>query len=164
MHLRVYETAPGHMRYRLDRSTGLAFVDRKKPLTRKTPLRSKKGLRSKTPLRAQRFGGRGDAPDGADETPCDKALALQKVWALLNGQMIAGRSFEMRALVGPYLCDFVCAGARLVVLLDADEEQCTWLRANGYRVLTFSAAAALQDPERVRTAVTNAFALRIVKS
>lgn len=139
-------------------------MDRKKPLTRKTPLRAKKGLRSKTSFRTRPLRSRDDDDTGADETQSDKPQAIEKVWALLNGQQIAGRSFEMRALVGPYLCDFVCAGARLVVLFDADEEQCAWLRANGYRALTFSATAALQDPEHVRTAVTNAFTLRVVKS
>ena len=128
-----------------------APLQRKKPLTRKTPMRSTKALHA-TPGRV------------ADQRADPKAEATRKLWALLDGH--AGLRFRRRELVGPYLVDFLCPAARLVILLiggnDADPEQAAWLRSQGYRVLAFAAAEVARDPQRVLDAVADVFTLRVI--
>ena len=126
-------------------------MQRKKPLTRKSPMRSTKALRSK-------------AGHDADHRSDPKAEATRKLWALLDGH--AGLRFRQRELVGPYLVDFLCPAARLVICLvgeDGDDaEQAAWLRSHGYRVLAFAAADVTHDPQPVLDAIADVFTLRVI--
>jgi very-short-patch-repair endonuclease len=64
-----------------------------------------------------------------------------------------GWKFRRQASIGPYVVDFVCFAARLVVELDGnshdeaqfdyDERRQTWLESQGFTVLRLSA----DDPE-----------------
>jgi len=80
----------------------------------------------------------------ASATECER-----KLWAILRGKQFAGLRFRRQQPLGPYIADFYCSAAKLVVELDggqhsADENMAYdaardgWLRSQGYRVLRFS--------------------------
>jgi very-short-patch-repair endonuclease len=63
---------------------------------------------------------------------------------------MSGWKFRRQAAIGPYVVDFVCFAARLIVELDGDshdgeesqvvyeQRRQAWLEAQGYRVLSLS--------------------------
>jgi very-short-patch-repair endonuclease len=69
-----------------------------------------------------------------------------KLWQLVKAKRLAGAKFRRQVPIGPYVADFVCVSARLIVELDgsqhgdrieADAERTRHLEARGYRVLRF---------------------------
>jgi very-short-patch-repair endonuclease len=129
-----------------------ALLQRKKPLTRKTALRAKTPMRAKKPLRAHAAAGAADATDAA----------ARRLWALLADR--PGPPFSQYARLGPYVADFYCPAAGLVILLESQDDPARhdWLAAHGYRVLDFAATDV--TAEAVCDALAEAFALRIIKS
>ncbi|WP_424360100.1 endonuclease domain-containing protein [Methylocystis parvus] len=72
--------------------------------------------------------------------------AERKLWHSLRAHRLAGLSFRRQAPCGPFVADFLCVDARLIVEVDgathSSEEQIAydrrrdqWFAANGYRVL-----------------------------
>jgi very-short-patch-repair endonuclease len=72
--------------------------------------------------------------------------AKRKLWHALRAHRLAGLSFRRQAPCGPYIADFLCADARLVIEVDGathsteeeiayDRRREKWFAANGYRVL-----------------------------
>jgi very-short-patch-repair endonuclease len=72
--------------------------------------------------------------------------AERKLWHALRAHRLAGLSFRRQAPCGPFIADFLCAEARLIVEVDgathssdeevaSDKRRDAWLAANGYRVL-----------------------------
>ncbi len=72
--------------------------------------------------------------------------AERKLWHALRAHRLAGLSFRRQAPCGPYIADFLCAEARLIVEVDGathssdeeiayDKQRDAWFAANGYRVL-----------------------------
>ena len=72
-----------------------------------------------------------------------------KLWLELRRKQFAGLRFRRQQPVGPYVADFYCAAAKLIVELDGDqhyspeqrgydERRTRFLAARGYRVLRFS--------------------------
>ena len=70
------------------------------------------------------------------------------LWGQLRAHRQAGLAFRRQAPLGPYVLDFVCHAARLVVELDggghswvaqsrSDAARDCWLAERGYRVLRF---------------------------
>ncbi len=121
------------------------MLQRKKPLRRHSALRP-----GKSPKRAR-------SPSGD---------AAARLWAVLRDREIAGLRFRYREVVGPYVVDFICPAARLVLLLEGkeprDPAQSAWLREHGYRVLRVAEDEALANPDVVLNEVAHAFQLRIV--
>jgi very-short-patch-repair endonuclease len=83
--------------------------------------------------------------------------AERKLWALLRGKQVYGLRFRSQHPIGPYIADFFCAPAKLLVELDGDQHgtdqglshdaaRTRWLEARGYHVLRFSNHAFLKDP------------------
>jgi very-short-patch-repair endonuclease len=73
---------------------------------------------------------------------------------------MAGLRFRRQQTIGPYIVDFYCSAAKLVVELDGDqhgvdghlrydETRTRWLTANGCRVSRFSNTELLQAPQSV---------------
>lgn len=67
--------------------------------------------------------------------------------------------------LGPYIVDFVCFDARLVIEVDggqhagnraADDQRTAWLEANDYRVLRFWNNDVLQNTDGVIEAIRDA--------
>src|SRR5882672_7633366 len=82
----------------------------------------------------------------------------RRLWSILRRKQMAGLRFRRQQTIGPYIVDFYCSAARLVVELDGDqhgvdghlrydETRTRWLRANGCRVLRFSNTELLQGPQ-----------------
>ena len=71
----------------------------------------------------------------------------QKVWARLRDRRLNGYKFRRQHPIGPFVADFYCAEARLVVELDGsgharqseyDQARTGWLEERGYRVIRFT--------------------------
>jgi very-short-patch-repair endonuclease len=80
----------------------------------------------------------------------------------LRRKQLGGFRFRRQQPVGPYIVDFFCAKARLIIELDggqhADREaqdaaRTAWLEARGYRVLRVWNHETLSNTEGVLTMV-----------
>jgi very-short-patch-repair endonuclease len=80
----------------------------------------------------------------ANATDCERRL-----WAQLRGKQFAGFRFRRQQPLGPYIVDFYCSAAKLIIELDGsqhgtdknvsyDAARDSWLRSQGYCVLRFS--------------------------
>ena len=78
----------------------------------------------------------------------DMTDAERVLWAALWSKQIAGLRFRRQQPIGPYVVDFYCSAAKLIVELDGDqhgadrtvlydEARTQWLVRQGYRVLRF---------------------------
>jgi len=74
--------------------------------------------------------------------------AERRLWWHLERIPLADTHFRKQASIGPYVADFVCHGAKLVLEVDgsqhgllngleSDAARSAWLRTQGYRVLRF---------------------------
>jgi len=68
----------------------------------------------------------------------------RRLWRLLRAHRFQDFKFRRQQPIGPYIVDFVCLEAKLIVELDggqhaeaieADRERDAWLQKEGYRVL-----------------------------
>ena len=84
--------------------------------------------------------------------------AEKKLWSLLRLKQLDGYRFRRQAPIGPYIVDFFCPPALLIIEVDggqhateaaADEARTHWLQSRGYRVLRFWNNDILQNPEGV---------------
>jgi very-short-patch-repair endonuclease len=80
----------------------------------------------------------------ANATDCERLM-----WTYLRAKRFAGVRFRRQHPIGPYIVDFFCPLAKLVIELDGsqhgtdealayDAARTAWLEARGYRVLRFS--------------------------
>ncbi len=91
----------------------------------------------------------------------DPTPAEQRLWYLLRGRRFSGFKFRRQVPLGPYIADFLCFDARLVIEADGgqhadssmDEERTAWLMENGFRVLRFWNAEILGNPTGVGDAI-----------
>ncbi|MFJ3459202.1 endonuclease domain-containing protein [Scandinavium goeteborgense] len=69
-----------------------------------------------------------------------------RLWFLLRAKRFYGYKFRRQMPLGPYIADFVCYRARLIIELDGgqhaerseyDNQRTSWLNAHGWRVLRF---------------------------
>jgi very-short-patch-repair endonuclease len=85
------------------------------------------------------------------------------LWLYLR-QRPDGLKFRRQHPFGPYVVDFYCPAARLVVEVDGDShgmganpsrdrQRDAWLRERGLRVLRFGAGDVMKDTESVVTAI-----------
>jgi very-short-patch-repair endonuclease len=74
--------------------------------------------------------------------------AETRLWRHLERVPVQGTHFRRQAAIGPYVADFACHGAKLVIEVDgsqhgleqgmsADASRTAWLASQGYRVLRF---------------------------
>jgi very-short-patch-repair endonuclease len=69
--------------------------------------------------------------------------AEKRLWRLLRDRRLAAFKFRRQVPIGPYVADFACLSARLIVELDGsqhfesarDRKRDEWLSADGYEVL-----------------------------
>ena len=82
-------------------------------------------------------------------TPAERVL-----WAALQGRGVAGLRFRCQHALGPFVADFFCPAAKLIVEVDGpihdqqiaqDTARTEYLTALGYRVLRFRNDAVLHD-------------------
>lgn len=77
-----------------------------------------------------------------DATPAEK-----KLWAVLRGSALGGYRFCRQQRIGPFVADFACQSAQLVIEVDGDSHalqidydarRTEFLTREGYRVLRFT--------------------------
>jgi very-short-patch-repair endonuclease len=87
------------------------------------------------------------------------------VWCKIRKKQLAGFRFRRQKPVGPFIVDFVCVEARLVLELDGgqhavqkeeDAARTRWLEENGYRVLRFWNIDVFKEWESVEAVIVNA--------
>ena len=86
----------------------------------------------------------------------DPTDAEERLWRELRGRRLDMLNFRRQVPIGPYIADFICLAARLIVELDGsqhaesayDEARDAELRRRGFRVLRFW-NADLQDMDSV---------------
>jgi very-short-patch-repair endonuclease len=80
------------------------------------------------------------------------------LWSCLRGKQLDGFRFRRKALVGPYIVDFACLSARLVVELGGemydghrlgDDGRDEWLAARGFCVVRFTNADVAEHLDQV---------------
>ena len=76
------------------------------------------------------------------QTPAEAQL-----WQALRSRQADGLKFRRQHPIGPYIADFYCAQARLVIEIDGDshaeqveydQARTDWLESQGYRVLRYT--------------------------
>jgi len=86
------------------------------------------------------------------------------LWSVLRGRRLAALRFRRQQPIGPYIVDFFCPSAKLIVELDGgqhgidqiatyDEGRTRFLEANGYRVLRFWNGEVMRDRDAVAEAI-----------
>jgi len=89
------------------------------------------------------------------QTPAEK-----KLWEILRNRKLSGYKFRRQHPLGPFIVDFYCDEARLVIELDGnihkqqkeyDVARGRWLEENGYRVLRFGNEMMEKDKEGTLT-------------
>jgi len=102
-----------------------------------------------------------NALDRAKELRRDMTDAEWKLWTLLRE--IDGFKFRRQVPIGPYIVDFVCHTARLIIEADGGQHdpdstrevaRTEFLEREGYRVLRFWNNEILSNPEGVHTTIT----------
>jgi very-short-patch-repair endonuclease len=102
----------------------------------------------------------------------EQRSAMPRAEALFWSQVLAGRfhghKFKRQVPITPYVVDFLCASARLIVELDGpphdsedrrrrDADRDRWLKSQGFTVLRFSNDVFLGNPavvlDQVRAAI-----------
>ena len=87
--------------------------------------------------------------------------AETRLWFHLRNRAFMGCKFRRQHPIGPYIVDFVCIEARLLVELDggqhanmaSDAPRTAFMEANGYRVLRFWNNDVLTQTEEVLAAI-----------
>ncbi len=93
--------------------------------------------------------------------------AERKLWDLLRRRQVGSLRFRRQQTIGPYVVDFFCPSARLVIELDGsqhgleetvayDDARTAFLEARGFRVLRFWNEEFLRKPEAVLEAIWRA--------
>jgi very-short-patch-repair endonuclease len=115
---------------------------------------------------AQWAPGEGEA---GPDTPLTRARGLRHsmtdaehaLWRILRNRQFVETKFRRQVPVGPYIADFLCFEARLIVEADGgqhaesrhDAVRDAWFAAQGFRVLRFWNNDILQNPEGVAIAI-----------
>ena len=83
-----------------------------------------------------------------------------RLWSILRGRALANAKFRRQQRFGKFVVDFVCLADRLIVEVDGathsgetakvhDASRTAFLEREGYRVLRFSNADVMGNPEGV---------------
>ena len=93
--------------------------------------------------------------------------AEKAVWTLLRSRQIGGHRFRRQIPLGPYIVDFACHTARLIIEIDGGQhdpssaeetERSGFLEGQGYRILRFWNNEILANPEGVWVTISTALA------
>jgi very-short-patch-repair endonuclease len=102
------------------------------------------------------------------KAPTDAERAL---WLRLRHRQMAGLKFRRQVPIGPFIADFFCRDASLVIELDGsqhaeacaayDRRRTIWLEECGLRVLRFWNRDVLLRPAMVMDAIAAAIACKV---
>lgn len=87
----------------------------------------------------------GQQRDRARELRRDMTLAERKLWGVIRDLQLDGFRFRRQHPIGPYIADFACMEAGLIVEVDGGQHMCAetdrardaFLREKGFHVLCF---------------------------
>lgn len=90
--------------------------------------------------------------------------AEKTLWEALRNRQLDGRKFRRQMTIGPYIADFACIAARLIIELDGgqhttsatDTRRTARLEAQGWHVLRYWNHDVLENLEGVLAAITAA--------
>jgi very-short-patch-repair endonuclease len=121
-----------------------------------------------SPLAGEGGGRQSRAPGEGEDVPLtslsharrlrhDMTDAEHGLWRILRNRQFAGAKFRRQVAMGPYIADFICYDARLVVEADGgqhngssrDEVRDAWFAEQGFRTLRFWNNDILSNPEGV---------------
>ena len=93
----------------------------------------------------------------------ERTDAEQRFWLEVRDRRLDGWKFRFQMTVGPFVADFACIAANLIVELDGghhtpeeDAARTAFLNARGYRVLRFWNSDVFENLEGVLLAVLEA--------
>ena len=109
-------------------------------------------------------------------TKVERARELRKnltdaerlLWSRLRRRQIHGRRFRRQHPIGPFIADFACTEAKLVIELDGgqhverkdqDAARTRWLAQRGYRILRFWNNEVLSNIDGVLTVIMQVVAV-----
>jgi very-short-patch-repair endonuclease len=86
--------------------------------------------------------------DNARQLRANTTGAEMRLWRQLRRSPVLGSHFRRQVPIGPYVADFACMAARLVIEVDGsqhgdiavktrDDARTRWLEREGYRVIRF---------------------------
>jgi very-short-patch-repair endonuclease len=89
------------------------------------------------------------------------------LWSMLRGKRLAALHFRRQQPIGPYIVDFFCPSAKLIVELDGgqhgmdqavvyDGNRTRFLETKGYRVLRFWNGEVMKNRDVVAEAIWRA--------
>gem|GEM_PF-4537762 len=87
------------------------------------------------------------------------------LWSCLRAKQLEGFRFRRKALIGPYIVDFACLSARLVVEIGgemfdrsppSDAARAAWLESRGFRVVRFTPVDVAERMDHVLATISNA--------
>jgi len=87
-----------------------------------------------------------------------------RLWCELRNRQLGGLAFRRQQPIGPYIIDFFCPAAKLIVEVDgeqhaldahpaADAERTRWLEAQGYVVIRFWTNEVMHELDAVCSAI-----------
>jgi very-short-patch-repair endonuclease len=85
-------------------------------------------------------------PERARVLRSDPTEMEKRLWRALRMRQLDGARFRRQVPIGPYIADFVCVDAALIIEVDGgqhanetvyDERRAAWLEERGWRVLRF---------------------------
>jgi very-short-patch-repair endonuclease len=93
--------------------------------------------------------------------------AERRMWSLLRDRRFGAVKFRRQETIGPYIVDFVCYGARVIVELDGsqhadssyDVDRDAWFAARGFTVLRFWNSEVMRNPAGVQHAIATRLGL-----
>jgi very-short-patch-repair endonuclease len=90
-----------------------------------------------------------------------------RLWRILRDRRLSGAKFRRQVPIGPYITDFACFEARLIIEADggqhaespSDAVRDAWFEKQNFRVLRFWNNDILNNPEGVMTLIATALSL-----
>ncbi len=101
----------------------------------------------------------------------DETEEEYRLWSELRNRLLNGHKFTRQIPLGPYIVDFLCRDAHLIVEIDGfqhaeargDERRTRWLNEQGYAVLRFWNHEVTRDRSMVLEMIVAALEGRLVK-
>ena len=99
----------------------------------------------------------------------DQTDAERMIWSRLRDRRLSGARFRRQHPIGPFIADFCCTDAKLVIELDggqhalkkrSDAERTAFLEGQGYRVIRFWDNDVLSNLEGVLHRIVEALGVK----
>jgi very-short-patch-repair endonuclease len=88
----------------------------------------------------------------------DATPAERKLWSRLRARQLSGAKFRRQVWLGPFIADFFCPEARLIVEVDGDTHaeqfdydlrRTDWLASEGFRLVRVTNSDVMQNMDGV---------------